>query len=120
MFSLIPIFRCLIPVIIGAGLLFFVEEHCKKAWGLPTGRWSKPVSVGWTILTTFAMFIGLVLVLLVQIAELHAVVIFIFALVYAALSFLILRKKYTKAKEILFYTCKAMLVRCKTTGYLRV
>ena len=98
MFSLIPIFRCLIPIIVGAGLLFVVEEYCKKSWGLPTGRWSKPVSIGWTILTAFAMVVGFVLVLLVQVAEIPAIVIFIFAFVYAGLSVLILRKKYNKVK----------------------
>ena len=95
-FSLIPIFRCLIPVIIGAGALWIVEDKCKKAWGLPTGRWSKPVSIGWTILTAFAMFVGLIIVLLIQIAHIPIISIIVLAIVYVWLSVLILHRRYNQ------------------------
>ena len=99
LFSIIPIFRCIIPVVVGAALLSIVEDKCKKAWGLPSGKWSKPLSIGWTILTAFTMIIEFFLVLLAQIGELPLFVAFIIIPVYVGLSFLILRRKRNNVKN---------------------
>lgn len=101
MFVIIPLFRCFIPLMIGAILMCIVEGVCKKSWGLPTSRWGMPVSIGWTVLTVFAMFVGFFLALLVQIGEIPSIALIIMALVYAGLSILVLRRRYNKVKNTL-------------------
>ena len=81
-------------MIVGAGLICIVETRCKKAWGL-----SSPVSIGWIILTAFAMLASFFLVLFIQIDGLSPAVLFVFVLIYSCLSVIILYKKYTKVKK---------------------
>ena len=97
---LVPAARCLIPIIVGTCTMLIIEGKCKKAWGLPNGRWSQPVSVGWIILTTFAMLIGFVIVILMQLANISVIPIIALTLLYVWLSVLILRRKYNKIKAL--------------------
>jgi hypothetical protein len=95
-FSAIRIFRCLIPLIIGGTLLFVVNNACRKAWGLPHSKNGTPVSWGWTILTAFAMIVGFILVLIIQVANTSASSLFVFIALYFMFSILILKRKRKK------------------------
>ena len=98
-FLVIPSLRFLLPVIIGTALLFVVEGVCKKAWGLPTGAWSLPVSIGWIVITMIVMITETVLIVFNQINMVPLFVIVVIALAYTGVSYLILHYKYKKAKK---------------------
>lgn len=94
--AVVPIFRCMLPILIGGILIGIVDKKLKEKWGLPSGKWSMPCSWGWTFLTAAMMIVGFVLTLLVQIGELHFAVLIVATLVYAGLSILILKNKHNK------------------------
>lgn len=103
MFLFMVVFRCLLPIVIGTMLLVGIDDWCKNAWGLPKGRWSKPVSWLWTVFTILFMIAGFVLVLLVQTKVISFVFLIVTILLYGVISFMILQRKY---KEINFERTK--------------
>ncbi len=96
---IIPVLRCCVPLAVGACLFYVVEVIFKESWGLPTGKMSAPVSAGWTALTAFAMMLSFIFILLVQSGELSPAVLFITAIAYGIVSFLILKRKYDNIKS---------------------
>ena len=100
MFSLIPIFRCIIPIVMGAMLIFLGDKILKKFWKLSDDKWSKPASIGWTIFTCFTMIVMFFITLLVQIGEISSVALIVIICIYLLMSIVMLINKHKKLQKI--------------------
>ncbi len=100
LFSLIPIFRCFIPIAVGSLLIFIGDKLLKRIWNLSDDKWSKPASMGWTIFTCLSMCVMSFITLLVQIGELSSVTLIVIICIYFLLSIVILNCKRKKIYKI--------------------
>ena len=80
----------------GATLIGFGDIILKKWWDLPTGKWSAPASIGWTIITAIEMIVSFFMSLLVTIGEMNWLPLFISVIVYVGLSALVLIGRYKR------------------------
>ena len=85
-----------IPIVLGATLIGFGDIILKKWWNLPTGKWSAPASIGWTIITAIEMIVSFFMSLLVTIGEMNWLPLFISVIVYVGLSALVLIRRYKR------------------------
>ena len=103
-FSFVPVFRCMLPIIIGILILLVVNSIMKWPTINHNGKIKTSYPLGWTFFTIAEMIINFIMVLLIQVWKMPVMVLIINVIAYIIISIWLLynerKKKHASSNLI--------------------